>query len=104
MMTENGKLLTSADGTRIWTSSAGDTSKPAVVFIHGLCVNSLAWAPQFSDSELLKNLYMVRFDMRGHGRSGMPVDPTAYESARFAEDFKAVLDAYGLDKPIIVAW
>lgn len=103
-MTENGKLLTSADGTHIWASCAGDPSKPAVVFIHGLCSNTLVWDEQFSDPELLKNLHMVRFDTRGHGRSGMVEDAAAFESARYAEDFKAVYDEFGLNKPIIVGW
>lgn len=67
-------------------------------------MNGLAFDGQFSDPELLSNLHMIRFDVRGHGRSGMPEDPAAYESARFAEDYKTVADAYGLQKPIIVAW
>ena len=103
-MTDNGRLLTSADGTHIWASCAGDPSKPAVVFIHGLSSNGLVWDRQFTDPELLENLFMVRFDTRGHGRSGMVEDPVAFESIRYAEDFKAVCDEFRLNKPIIVGW
>lgn len=46
----------------------------------------------------------VRYDIRGHGRSGKPSDAASYESQRFAEDFKAVIDAFKLDRPIYAGW
>lgn len=101
---ENGQLVTSADGTRIWVSVAGDSANVPVVFIHGLSMNTLAWNFQFRDPEFLQSFYMIRFDVRGHGRSDMPDDPVAYHSRRFAEDFKAVCDAYGVENPFVVAW
>ncbi|KAI0360166.1 alpha/beta-hydrolase [Trametes cingulata] len=97
-------IVTSADGTRILAESTGDPSKPAIVFLHGLSSCSVAWDSQFADTDLLRDFHLVRYDMRGHGRSGKPVDPKYYESIRFAEDFKAVCDALGVKKPFLAGW
>ena len=98
------RLLTSADGTRIWAESAGDASKPAIVFVHGLSCTALGWDKQFADPALLKAFHLVRYEMRGHGRSGKPLDEGAYASVRYAEDFKAVCDAFGVVRPILAGW
>lgn len=46
----------------------------------------------------------MRYDLRGHGRSGKPETAAGYTSDKFAEDFKAVMTAFGLTKPIVVGW
>ena len=101
------KYLTSADGTAIHASESatGAPANPPVVFIHGLGFSStVAWDKQFSDPRLQGNLYMVRYDMRGHGRSGAPVEAAMYESRRHAEDFRAVCEGFGVVGPDVVAW
>ena len=40
------QVLTSPDGTKIWAESAGDPSKPAIVFVHGLSCTALGWDAQ----------------------------------------------------------
>ncbi|KAF9031370.1 alpha/beta-hydrolase [Hymenopellis radicata] len=89
-------LLTSADGTLLFADAVGDPSKPALVFIHGLCVGGLVWDAIFEDPKWSEVFYLVRYDTRGHGQSGMPTDPAAWESQRLAEDFDAVVDAFAL--------
>ncbi len=42
--------------------------------------------------------------MRGHGRSAMPESLDDYSSEIFAEDFKAVMHAFKIEKPIYVGW
>lgn len=103
-MADEGTFVTSADGTRLWAQAIGDPSKPAIVFLHGLACTALGFDRQFSDPELLKNLYLVRYELRGHGRSTMWEAPEAYESIRFAEDFKAVCDHFKLVRPILLGW
>ncbi|TFK88836.1 alpha/beta-hydrolase [Polyporus arcularius HHB13444] len=103
-MPSQERILTSTDGTKIWAESAGDASKPAMVFIHGLSCTALGFDHQFADAELLTDFYLVRYEMRGHGRSDKPLDAEAYESARFAQDFKTVCDAFGLNRPFLWAW
>jgi pimeloyl-ACP methyl ester carboxylesterase len=46
----------------------------------------------------------VRYDVRGHGRSGKPTTEEAYQSKRFADDFKTVIDAFKLERPVLAAW
>jgi len=58
----------------------------------------------FEDEVYLNKLYMVRYDLRGMGRSDKPLDPTSYQSERFAEDFDAVVQAFDLHKPFVTGW
>jgi pimeloyl-ACP methyl ester carboxylesterase len=47
----------------------------------------------------------VAFDLRGHGNSGLPWQPDAYDEGRpWADDVNAVIKATGLEKPLIVGW
>lgn len=104
MVTITKKVLHSADGTKVFSEAAGDPSNPALVFIHGLGLCGIAFDAQFEDPRLNESLYLVRYDMRGHGQSGMPLEAAAYESARHAEDFKAVCEGFGLVKPSVLVW
>ncbi|KAJ8469834.1 hypothetical protein ONZ51_g8729 [Trametes cubensis] len=98
------QFVTSVDGTKIYAESAGDRSKPTIVFSHGLAGTVLAWDSQFSDPDLRRDFHLVRYDLRGHGRSDKPVGEQAYESIKFAEDFKAVCDGFGVEKPFFAGW
>ncbi|KAH9945221.1 alpha/beta-hydrolase [Epithele typhae] len=103
-MAAREQLLTSPDGTRIWAESAGDASQPAIVFVHGLSCTARGWDAQFADPALLRAFHLVRYEMRGHGRSGKPVDEAAYASDRIAADFKTVCDAFAVVRPIMAGW
>ena len=104
MLPPQGKMFTSPDGTHIWAEEAGDRTKPAIVFIHGLACTALAFNAQFADAELLRSAHLVRYEMRGHGRSGKPDGIEAYASLRHAEDFRTVCEVFGLTKPIVLGW
>lgn len=98
------KILTNPDGTTVYAEAAGDPSKHPILFIHGLGLLGTGWGPQFNDPQLYDNYYLVRYDMRGHGRSSMSFDPKAYESIRYAEECKTVCDAFNVKKPSVVVW
>jgi len=103
-MSGEGRFVTSADGIKIWAQNAGDPSKPAVVFIHGFSCSSLHFEKQFTDAQMLTNLHMIRYDVRGHGQSDQPIFPEAYESAHHAEDLNAVCEAFKVNKPFLAGW
>ena len=103
-MSAKSQLITSTDGTKIWAEATGNSNKPAVVFIHGFSCTALHFSKQFSDPNLLENLYMIRYDVRGHGKSDQPLEAKDYESLRHAEDFKAVIETFGASKPFVVGW
>jgi len=100
-MSARQKLLASSDGTQIWAEEAGDPTKSALVFIHGLACTALGFNAQFTDPELLSNAHLVRYEMRGHGK---PEDIEAYRSLRHAEDFRTMCEAFGLVRPIVLGW
>ncbi|KIM75738.1 hypothetical protein PILCRDRAFT_827025, partial [Piloderma croceum F 1598] len=53
---------------------------------------------------MLNNLYMIRYDVRGHGQSDQPLFPEAYESVHHAEDLNAVCEAFRVKKPFLAGW
>ena len=57
-----------ADGARIYFESAG--VGPAVVFIHAGVSDRRMWDPQFD--YFADRFHVVRYDLRGFGKSGMP--------------------------------
>lgn len=75
-----------------------------MVFIHGFACTSLVFAKQWNDPVLLENLHLIRYDVRGHGRSDQPPNESDYESLNHAEDFKAVLRCFGVVKPYVAGW
>ena len=50
---------------------------------------------------LSKHHKLVLWDMRGHGQSDYPEDPSAYSEALTVADMAALLDAVGADKAIV---
>ncbi|KAH6915704.1 Alpha/Beta hydrolase protein [Coprinopsis sp. MPI-PUGE-AT-0042] len=98
------KLLTSSDGTTIYSEAFGDSSKPAIVFIHGFSLSTRVWEALFKESSLKDHFYLVAYDTRGHGRSGKPTTAEGYGSSLYADDFKAVLQGFNIEKPIVLGW
>ncbi|MBT3535509.1 MAG: alpha/beta fold hydrolase, partial [Rhodospirillaceae bacterium] len=72
---------------------------PAVLLSHGFSASSTMWQDQVA---ALRNRYRVlTWDMRGHGQSDYPEDPTAYSEAESVADMAAILDACGLQQAVI---
>ncbi|KAJ3813481.1 alpha/beta-hydrolase [Lentinula aff. lateritia] len=99
-----GQFVTSFDGTKIWAHACGNPSKPAVVFIHGFACTADAFNKQYSNPKMLENLYIIRYDVRGCGRSEGPLSGEAYSSELQADDFKAVTNAFNVAKPFVATW
>ncbi|KAL4257598.1 AB hydrolase superfamily protein [Pleurotus pulmonarius] len=97
------KIVISADGTQIYADATGDPAKQSIVFVHGLALSSIVFDRLF-ENKRLANYYLVRYDMRGHGRSDKPATADAHTSIRYSQDFAAIMSAFGLKKPIFVGW
>jgi len=92
------------DGTRLAVYEWGNPAGPEVVLIHGFAQSHLCFVPQFRSS-LAERFRLVAFDQRGHGASGQPTDPAAYQGNRvWADDIAAVLEAKRLKRPVLVGW
>ena len=77
------------NGTRLYYEMAGE-GEP-IVMIHGLGWDTRSWDNQFA--EFAKQYKVIRYDMRGFGKSDMPTDqPYAH-----ADDLKALLDYLKID-------
>ncbi|KAF7290071.1 AB hydrolase-1 domain-containing protein [Mycena chlorophos] len=98
------KECTSSDGTKIYADATGNPANPSVVFAHGFALSGIVFDKLFADQRLLDNLYLVRYDVRGYGRSGKPLEAASYHSSLYAADFAAVVKEFGLTKPVFVGW
>ena len=96
-------FATSTDGTQIAFTRIGDPALPPILLIHGWAQAGICW--QATMDRLADRLHLVALDLRGHGASGKPDDPTAYaDTALWGDDVAAVIAAASLDRPTLVGW
>jgi pimeloyl-ACP methyl ester carboxylesterase len=85
------------NGVCIWYEEHG--KGPAVLLTHGYSATSRMWTPQVDG--LAGRFRLITWDLRGHGRSDSPDDPSAYGQKQSVEDMVAILDACGIDRAVI---
>jgi non-heme chloroperoxidase len=89
-------------GARIHVVEAGDSSGPAILFLHGFSQNALAWSRQLN-SDLARGYRLLAMDLRGHGASERPRD--GYDDSRlWADDVNAAIRALEIDHPVLCGW
>lgn len=86
---------TTADGTTIAYQAEG--SGPPMVFVHGITDQRGDWDDQMA--RFAADHRVVALDLRGHGESG---DAADYSALSMAFDLAAVVEAEGLDAPVLV--
>src|SRR5262249_42106710 len=72
------------------------TAGEALVLVHGFTGDITDWRHQIE--EFAPTHRVLIFDNRGHGRSAVPSDPTAYSIERMADDVEAVAEHIGFDR------
>jgi pimeloyl-ACP methyl ester carboxylesterase len=85
------------DGVEIHYEAAGN-GEPAIVFVHGWSYNRTCWSGQFA--YFAKSRRTVAIDLAGHGASGL--GRQRYTIQAFGADVKAVVDALGLRRVVLV--
>lgn len=86
------------NGTRIYyeVHGNGDT---AIILSHGYSATSAMWKQQV---EAFSSEYrVIIWDMRGHGLSDSPDDPTLYSEAHTVDDMAAILDECSVERAIV---
>jgi 3-oxoadipate enol-lactonase len=83
-----------ADGCPINVEVAGRDGAPVLMLSNSLGTNLHMWDDQAG--EWAKHFRLVRYDRRGHGKSGSPPGP--YSMERFGRDVLAILDALKVKK------
>jgi len=92
------------DGVDISVREWGNAEALPIVFVHGLAQSHLSFVPQFA-SQLADRHRLIAYDLRGHGESAKPLDPSFYsEGRRWADELAAVIDGTGAVEPILVGW
>lgn len=83
-----------ADGCPIHVEVEGPADAPALMLSNSLGTNLHMWDQQAG--ALAKEFRLIRYDRRGHGKSG--VTPGPYNMERLGRDVLAVLDGLGIEK------
>src|SRR6266508_700751 len=86
--------IVNAEGCAIYVEVEGPERAPALMLSNSLGTTLHMWDPQVAP--FTQNFRLVRYDRRGHGRSGVPNGPCTME--RLGRDVLAVLDALGLER------
>jgi non-heme chloroperoxidase len=98
------RTVTGAGDLPLQVIEAGPRGAPGILFIHGSTLSSSSWKLQF-ESSLADDFHLVALDLRGHGNSGKPWHADDYRDSKlWADDIAAVIEATGLERPVVVAW
>ncbi|GAA2291274.1 SDR family oxidoreductase [Nonomuraea roseoviolacea subsp. roseoviolacea] len=82
---------------RLWLAEEGDPARPTILLVHGYPDTHRVWDEV---AGLLRDrFHVVRYDVRGAGRSTEPAHHAGYTFDHLAGDLSAVLDAIG--KPAV---
>src|ERR1700686_1725091 len=86
--------ITTDDGCTIHAEIEGPERAPVLMMSNSLGTNLQMWDEQVAP--LTRHFRLVRYDRRGHGKSGAPKGP--YTMERLGRDVLAVLDALKIKK------
>ena len=97
------KCVHTTDGDIFYFTKQAETSKPTLVFLHGLSSNHTTW---LSSGKKFGSLGygIILVDMRGHGYSDKRKKKSLYTIPRFAEDLKEILQAEHVQKCILAGY
>jgi 3-oxoadipate enol-lactonase len=83
-----------SDGCLLNVSVEGRDGGPTLMLSNSLGCNMQMWEPQMA--AFTKLFRVIRYDRRGHGKSGAPNGPTSM--ARYGKDVLAILDDLNIDR------
>ena len=83
-----------ADGCPIHVEVEGPAGAPVLMLSNSLATTHVMWDPQVRP--FTQHFQLVRFDRRGHGKSGLTQGP--YTMERLGRDVLAILDGLSLKK------
>ena len=87
-------MIDAGDGCLLNVSVEGRDGGPTLMLSNSLGCTLQMWEPQMA--ALTKQFRVVRYDRRGHGKSGVPPGP--YSMERFGRDVLAILDDLNIAK------
>jgi pimeloyl-ACP methyl ester carboxylesterase len=90
---EEADWLVGDDGVRLWVRRTGPADAPPVLLVHGYPDNSSVW--DGVAARLAERHRVIRYDVRGHGRSQAPDSRPGYGLDHLAADVAAVVRTAG---------
>ena len=90
-------MLQRDDGVSVYYEVHG--TGPTILLTHGYSATSQMWKGQIE--ALSKDHQLVIWDMRGHGQSDSPDDPSLYSEPATVADMAALLDEVGAKSAVI---
>lgn len=96
-------IVEGADGVPLVVHEWGNRDGIPVLLLHGFSFGAVAFKNQIG--EITEDLHFIAPDLRGHGLSGKPWTPESYAGSEiWAEDITRIVEAFDLDRPVIVGW
>jgi pimeloyl-ACP methyl ester carboxylesterase len=83
------------NGLRLYSEIHGDSGQP-LVLVHGYCGDISDWRHQVLD--FWRTHRVLAMDLRGHGRSEAPIDPSSYTIEQMSRDVEALVDQVGFQR------
>uniref|UniRef100_A0A7S3PI25 Serine aminopeptidase S33 domain-containing protein n=1 Tax=Aplanochytrium stocchinoi TaxID=215587 RepID=A0A7S3PI25_9STRA len=96
---------TTSDGVRLYYEDIkpmvnNDLQMPSLFLVHGFALSSNMWDPQVE--ALSKSFRVIRYDMRGHGKSASPASANSYSKLCQVNDMKTVLDTCQVSTAVFI--
>ncbi|HYB42128.1 MAG TPA: alpha/beta fold hydrolase [Candidatus Methylomirabilis sp.] len=89
--------IASINGIRVYHEAAGKGAP--LVLVHGFACGIRSWDPQARG--LSRSRLVITYDVRGHGISEAPPEPTAYSQPASVEDLRALLVHLGIRRAAV---
>ena len=80
--------VNTSDQQRLYVKAWGDERNPALVLVHGYPDNQEVWEPVIQ--LLMKDFYIVTYDVRGAGQSSVPRKVRDYRLEQLSQDLDCV--------------
>lgn len=90
-----------SNGVNLYVTTEGTPDAPPLVLVHGYPDNHTVWDKV--TAQLVDRYFVIRYDVRGAGRSDKPPRTRDYRMSRLAEDLTAVVNAVIADRPFHLA-
>lgn len=85
------------DGVKVHYAIHGEG--PVILLSHGYSATLEMWRGQIA--ALSRHHKLIVWDMRGHGQTDYPEDPSEYSEEKTVADMAALLDAAGADRAVV---